>query len=165
MGEKYIEFAERRIGNQFNEDLNESIYVASCGDEFFRDLDVFISYAKNSNPMHPADEHATLWSFGEHEFYQHVKDVNYRVDVIGLLHQNTDTVHPYNTIIFEACPINNFSFLFTRIQFTHTFSSYGTDFHIMRYNDMMHRSEPVYVWLLVGWIQFNGRIWNLLDEF
>ena len=164
VGKKYLEFADRRMNNQFNKDLNESIYVASCGDEFFRDLDIFTAYARKSNPMHAEDLIHEQLRFDDVGFYQFIYDVNYRIDLLGLFRQNTDTINPYNTIVYEACQIDRVPFLYAQVQFSHSFSSYGTDFHIMTYNDMMHRSKPIYVWFIAGWLHLNGNILGPLDE-
>jgi hypothetical protein len=160
--DKYLQFTERRFANPYNKNVNETILVSSCGDEFLRDLTCLIETAQNSNPEYTADQIDSWDEYGEDDFNQSFHLTSYPQDIIGRIHQYTDTLETSNCIVFEVCAIRKISFVFRTVSYRYIYSSQPTDFHIMKYTDRYLGSEPHYVWLLFTWVEFRGQIGNYL---
>ncbi|PZX55673.1 hypothetical protein [Algoriphagus chordae] len=155
---KYLDFTERRLGSKWNTDTSEHIIVASCGDEFFRDLKQFERAVWKSNPKgtnYPIDLKV------DNDFYQSVWQVNYDLDVLETIGIQTDTLNSRTCIIYKVCTKRTIVGLMKRIEYQYFFSNSPTDYHIMYYNRQMETSTPIYFWVLGFWVEFNGQITSL----
>jgi hypothetical protein len=90
--DKYLQFTERRINNDWNIDTTEYVYVASCGDEFFRDKETIDNMLSQSNPKGkaaPTDSRfARENNFSQHGFrtdddFDPMDRINSRTDILG----------------------------------------------------------------------------------
>jgi hypothetical protein len=164
--DKFLEFTERRFTNPYNKNVSESIYVSSCGDEFFRDTSPLEEVARNSNPVYRPIQINYAWQFYaggnvDAEFNQYVSFEGYPMDdILGTILRTTDTLETSNCINYELCTIRSRPFLYKQVSFRYMYSSFPTDFHILRYTDRILGSEPIYVWMLFTWIEINGEVVN-----
>jgi hypothetical protein len=160
--EKYEEFSARRFMNPWNVNVSETILLASCGDEFFRDNREFMEAAKHTNPTvnHSAIDHIDMAY--EDDFNQSIAVISYPADVIGLVRQWTDTSATSNCIVFQACTLYDLPWIMKQVQFEYAYSSHPTDYHIMYYNNMFEISRPTYVWVIFGWVELDGGFANAL---
>jgi hypothetical protein len=162
--DKYLEFTERRFANPYNKNVSESIFVSSCGDEFFRDISNLENVALASNPDFPAIAINNWDNYQEPEFTQFVKYQAYpHDDVLGTINANTDTLETGNCILFEICSIRSIPCFLKQVEYVYFYSSQPTDFHIMMYTDRGLRSASNYVWALFTWVDFNGEIVNAFE--
>lgn len=165
--DKYVQFTERRFTNKDNKNVGEGIYVSSCGDEFFRDTAPLEEVARNSNPVYRPIQINDAWQFYaggnmDADFYQYVSFEGYPMDdILGTIHRTTDTLETRNCIVFELCSVRSIPFLYKQVSYRYIYSSFPTDFHILRYTDRMLGSEPIYVWLLFTWVEFRGSLGNI----
>ncbi len=165
--DKYMQFTERRFTNKDNKNVSEGIYVSSCGDEFFRDNAPLEEVARNSNPVYRPIQINNAWQFYaggnvDADFYQYVSYEGYPMDdILGAIRLATDTLQTRNCIVFELCSVRSIPFLYKQVSYRYIYSSFPTDFHILRYTDRMLGSEPIYVWLLFTWVEFRGSLGNI----
>ena len=165
--DKYVQFTERRFTNKDNKNVSEGIYISSCGDEFFRDTSPLEEVARGSNPTYRSFQLNDAWQFTDGEgnggeFYQSVSFEGYPMDdILGTIRLTTDTLQTRNCIVFELCSVRSIPFLYKQVSYRYIYSSFPTDFHILRYTDRMLGSEPIYVWLLFTWVEFRGSLGNI----
>jgi hypothetical protein len=155
---KFIEFSERRLNNTWNVDTSELVLVASCGDEFFRDIEAFEPVVKKSNPKENVNPNEIY--FGE-EFHQSVWRVQDDIDILTTIQTRTDTLNSLNCIIYKVCSFRTIPCVYKKIEYQYFFSAFPTNFHPMTHNGKMEGSIPEYIWFFGFWIEFKGEINSL----
>ncbi len=160
--DKYLEFTERRFANPYNKNVSESIYVSSCGDEFFRDISNLENVARASNPVFPASAINNWDNYQEPEFTQSMEFRAYPQDeILGTINGNTDTLETSNCILFELCSTMSIPLFFQRVEYFYYYSSHPLNFHTMRYTDRGLGARSTYFWFLFTWVELNGEIVNV----
>ncbi len=160
--DKYLEFTDRRFASPYNKNVSESIFVSSCGDEFFRDPTGLEAAALRSNPEYGSDVINYWDELGQKDgpvFTQYVEMVGYEQHIIGTISATTDTLETRNCIIYELCSTTSFPF-YDQVQYIYMYSSIPTDYHTMMYTDRGLESRSQYVWLLFTWVEFGGELGN-----
>ena len=158
--DKYIEFTESRFANPYNKNVSESIFVSSCGDEFFREPSHFIAASRSSNPDHHPETIDEWDEAFEDDFNQSIFFTNYPQDFFGTIQTNTDTLESRNCIIFEVCFRFSIPIVYNKTQYKYAFSAFPTDFHVMYHNGQNLISTSHYVWLLFTWVELTGDMRN-----
>lgn len=152
---KYLDFTQRRLDNEWSIDTNEHVIVASCGDEFFRNIKQFERTVWESNPKDTdSPNELTI----DDEYYQSVWKVDDNMDVLGTIKNQTDTLNSRTCIIYKVCTQWTIAGLMKKIEYQYFFSDSPTDFHVMYYNGQMEASAPTYFWLFGFWIETTGQI-------
>lgn len=147
-------FNRRRLENEYNKDVSEKFYFASCGDEFFRNrrkLNEFIE------EIHPSPDYRdTIKSL---TYYRWVSPVDSSFDFADLNEKQTTESNDVTVVTFSICRLAKIPFLYTRIDQEETFSVH-TDFHAMYHNEQIVSYDIHYVWLIFKWfkiIKINSR--------
>jgi hypothetical protein len=158
VNQKFIEFSQRRLNNMWNVDTSEVVYVASCGDEFFRDIKDFEPTVRESNPKGTKSPNELHDDSG---FYQLVWRVQDDIDVLNTIQTRTDNLNSVNCIIYKVCSFRTVPGIYKKIEYQFFYSAFPTNFHPMTYNGKMEGSTPIYLWLFGFWIEFNEEIYSL----
>lgn len=142
-------FNERRLASKSNVNGNEEFYFASCGEEFFREYEALKDFVENVSPTKQFSE-----EFHRRGFYRNVHIADPSLSVTDLISKAADNDDTTIWIIFNACRVSKFPFLYTKINQVEVFSDH-TDFHAMMYNDQLVEADIHYVWILFKWFRIG----------
>ena len=146
MFNEFKEFSERRLSNKYNvenDSIWERFYFASCGDEFFRDIEKVEKIVNETNPKRYKKRNSA--SVQKSEFYRNHLEFYY---------ENIKEETGDNFIRFGACKINEIPFFYTKVELIKSFSTHK-DFHAMHYNEQMLNYKVKYIWVLFKWVRIS----------
>lgn len=149
----YISFSKRRLSNPYNRNVNETVYLSSCGDEFFRNHDRNTYVVKISNPNFESQD------FPGNQYYQNVITYPYDSDVVEIFRNEIDSTGSVTCVIYSVCKRTHVPLLYAEIETFEGFSSY-MDLHAMIHNEQLENSRYYYVWCLFFWLEIKSDTLN-----
>ncbi|CAL2078688.1 hypothetical protein [Tenacibaculum sp. 190524A02b] len=140
VNKEYVKFTDNRLKNKWVKDTTETIILASCGDEFFRDKKKFDLFVKNSSKRTTP---YVLWQS------------DYHLEPMTELNKFTDSLKSNCSIVYKVCSQSTMHSLKKKVSFQYYYADSKTDYHIMYHNKQMELKAITYVWFLGFWIKIK----------
>ena len=141
--------AKKRLLNKFTKDTTETIILASCGDEFFRNNENFRKIIEKSNKRNQvvnSDYFKASYSFWKSD---------YSIEPMIEIDNHTDSIKSNCCIVFKLCSERTTS-LTKKIKFEYFYSDLNdSDYHTMRHNSQMELKTITYFWFFGFLVQIN----------
>ena len=151
VGQEYIKFTKKRLQNKFTKDTTETIILASCGDEFFRNKGDFRKIIEKSNKRNKVDNSDYFNIKNSYSFWKS----DYSIEPMIVIDNHTDTIKSNCCIVFKLCSERT-NVITKRIKYEYFYSDLSdTDYDIMRHNSQMELKTITYFWFFGFWIQIK----------